>query len=173
MEQYEEIDSMLRDTTLMFSEIADLAGVSNKVVWGRAQKVLTATQRKKRWKTNLSKTKMGTSNPMFGKFREEHHNYKGVVSDGKGYAMILRPDWYTGRRGSRHVFVHHVVMCSYLGITEMPKGFCIHHINGDRLDNSIDNLALMSQTGHQRLHAREKRATTKVVEHKQNLRSGD
>ena len=32
---------------------------------------------------------------------------KGIVADGKGYLMILKPSWYTGRKGCKHIFYHH------------------------------------------------------------------
>ena len=67
--------------------------------------------------------------------------------------MCLKPDWYTGRKGATHVFVHTVVMCEALGLTELPQGWAVHHINGDKHDNDITNLALMTQNAHSKLHA--------------------
>lgn len=100
-----------------------------------------------------SLSKSGDKNPMLGKFKDLHHNYKGLVDDGNGYLMCLKPDWYTGRRGSKHVFVHSVVICEHLGITEIPKGFVVHHIDGNKHNNDITNLALMTNSAHLRLHA--------------------
>jgi hypothetical protein len=47
----------------------------------------------------------------------------------------------------------HKVMCMALKINEIPKGFSVHHINKNTLDNSIDNLALLTTTGHNRIHS--------------------
>lgn len=47
----------------------------------------------------------------------------------------------------------HKVMCIKLEINRIPKGMAVHHINRDSLDNSIDNLALMTVTGHNRTHS--------------------
>lgn len=106
-----------------------------------------------------SLSKQAEKNPMKGKCGERHHNFIGDVSDGKGYLMRVKPDWYTGRKGCKHVFVHHIVMCEHLGLTEIPKGFCVHHLDGDKTNNDISNLELMSISAHARLHLLE-RATT-------------
>lgn len=98
------------------------------------------------------KSKLGEKNPMYGKFREENPRYKGIVSDGKGYLMCLKPDWYTGRKGTNHVFVHTIVMCEALGLTELPKGWVVHHINGDKYNNDINNLALLTNSAHSKIH---------------------
>ena len=34
----------------------------------------------------------------------------------------------------------------------IPKGFCVHHINGDKTDNNPSNLMLLSKSNHHSLH---------------------
>lgn len=97
---------------------------------------------------------------MQGKHGKLHHNFTPVVSDAKGYLMVLKPDWYTGRKGSKHVFQHHVVVCENLGITAIPKGWCVHHVDHNPHNNTFDNLVLCTMSDHTRLHCNFEGATT-------------
>lgn len=102
-----------------------------------------------------SRSKIGSKNPMRGKIGGQHHNYKGrLFCDQHGYILVLKPGWYTGRPLSKHVYEHQVIMARMLGLTEVPEGMHVHHINEDRTDNSPDNLALVTPEGHRSLHAR-------------------
>lgn len=79
--------------------------------------------------------------------------YKGTdVVDGKGYVIIPKPEWYSGRKNSKYVYLHSVVMCESMGITEIPKGFCVHHIDGDKTNNNISNLCLLTIEAYSKLH---------------------
>lgn len=81
------------------------------------------------------------------------NTYKGTdVVDGKGYVIIPKPEWYVGRKNSKYVYLHSVVMCESLGITEIPKGFCVHHIDGNKTNNDISNLCLLTVEAHSKLH---------------------
>lgn len=54
---------------------------------------------------------------------------------------------YYQRKGKR---LHREVWEYHNG--EIPKGYDIHHINGDRSDNDITNLQLLTRSEHQRAH---------------------
>lgn len=102
-----------------------------------------------------SRAKAGDKNPMTGKSGEKHHNFKGrLFCDPHGYVLILKPEWYTGREGSKHIYEHSAVMAKMLGMTEVPEGMVVHHIDEDRTNNSPDNLALVTHAAHRILHAR-------------------
>lgn len=144
---------------LTIQEIADALGLTHAYVWNYIAVTYSKAWRDERKTLCYQRSKLGGRNPMTGKRKEQHHNYVGDISDGKGYLMRVKPDWYTGRKGCKHVFVHHIVMCEALGITEVPRGMVVHHVDGNRTNNDLSNLALMTIAAHTRLHQLE-RATT-------------
>lgn len=141
----------IENTELTLGQIATRLGVGYKVVWN-VWKTYPAAFRKARKVRNYQRSKLGQNNPMHGKFGAAHHNFVGEVSDGRGYLMVLRPEWYTGRKRSKHVFAHHVVVCLGLGISSIPKGWCVHHCDEDPHNNDFSNLVLMTMADHTRLH---------------------
>lgn len=154
-----EVKLMFKETDYTYSQIAKQLGCHIWIVQDIITKSFSKEEISKRKTYSYSRSRMAELNPMFNKTREKHHAFKEEVEDGYGYVMVLKPDWYTGRKGSRHVFKHSVVMCEVLGLTEIPKGFCVHHVDGDKKNNNVNNLALLSTSAHMRLHALE-RATT-------------
>lgn len=141
-------------TTTMTSlyDICRIAKIKNYTLQEILKENFTQEQIDNRKSKMYANSKLGDKNPMTGKRGCKHHLYKGVIEDGKGYLMVLKPDWYTGRYGSNHVFQHNVVMCEALGLTEMPKGFVVHHIDGNKKNNDISNLCLLQMGAHSKLH---------------------
>ncbi|MEO5367785.1 MAG: HNH endonuclease [Magnetococcus sp. WYHC-3] len=46
-------------------------------------------------------------------------------------------------------------LCLALGIVRLPREFIIHHLDGNKRNDHIDNLAIMTITAHNRIHAHE------------------
>lgn len=78
---------------------------------------------------------------------ENNPNWKGGNAINKeGYRMI--------RLGNKYIYEHIFVWKRNKG--NIPQGFIIHHLNGNRQDNRIENLACMSNSEHMKLHRNKK-----------------
>jgi hypothetical protein len=89
-------------------------------------------------KANYSRSKYGHKNPMFGaKTAAERIMRRGYygVWNGKGYS----PE-------------HQIKLMNAWGLSAWPKGWEVHHIDGDKHNNSLDNLMVATKKGHRSLH---------------------
>ena len=156
-----KLEYLYENTSLSQKEIAKCLGLkSARAVQKYCYRHYTSAYRKERHSKLLAEAKLGSLNPMFGKSGLYHPRYLGVVSDNKGYWMVLKPEWYTGRKSSKHVFLHSVVVCEHLGWTEIPKGYVVHHCDFDPSNNDFDNLVVLTVAEHMSLHAALKGVTT-------------
>lgn len=154
------IKFLYETTDLTQKQIAAQLGINWKHVFKTCKQEYSSAYRKERHRRLLAKSKLGELNPMYGMHGAEHPRYVGDVGDCKGYLMRLKPDWYTGRKGSKHVFVHSIVMCEHLGLTEIPAKWCVHHCDSNPHNNSIDNLIMLPMYGHMQFHGAFGSATT-------------
>lgn len=58
---------------------------------------------------------------------------------------------FNGKRMSEHSRA----ICIFLNIPEIPKGFIVHHLDENKKNNDINNLALITTTAHNRIHSHE------------------
>lgn len=109
----------------------------NRVSWNKG-KQLSEEHRLKISQANLGK---------------KSHRWKGGRTiEQTGYAVIYRPDHPGKKVRKNYVYEHRYVMEKYLG-RSLNKGEEIHHIDGDRQNNNIDNLILFeSKSAHLKYH---------------------
>lgn len=148
----EQISNLYENTELTIQQIADTVCLTYKQTATRINKMYSREFRNTRKITSYRNSRLGEKNPSYGLSGENSRKYIGIISDNKGYLLIIKPEWYTGRKKSKHIFYHQLVWCEYHGYTEMPKGYCIHHCDKDPLNNEIDNLICVSLSDHTRLH---------------------
>lgn len=148
-----DIKYLYETTELTMQQIATKLGLPYKRVFNYVKSNYSTAHRKARKSVCYRNSKMGSSNPSYGLSGENSRKYIGDVSDAKGYLMRIKPEWYTGRVGSKHVFVHHIVVCENMGLTAIPRGWCVHHVDMNPLNNEFDNLVLMTLGDHMSIHA--------------------
>lgn len=143
----------LQDIDLSYQEIADKFEVSKHLVGKIARENLTEELKKLRYSAWNRKIKLGSRNHMFGRKGNLHPNSSENVRV-IGYKTVFAPDWWEGKTvKSGRVFEHHFVWASFYNQKSLPKGCCIHHIDLNIDNNSIENLQLLSISDHMKLHA--------------------
>lgn len=73
------------------------------------------------------------------------------VIDFNGNKYTLRNTGYYGRTDAKRSLLHRDVWEAHNG--PIPNGYDIHHINGDRQDNQIENLECLPKSEHTRLYS--------------------
>lgn len=78
---------------------------------------------------------------------EQTKKRHGEIFDDQGYVLVWAPGHPNAKRGTanKRVPKHRLVMCEYLGRSLLP-GENVHHKNGDKCNNGIDNLELWVTT---------------------------
>lgn len=132
-----QVVSLYTKDFLTMVQVVSRTGLTIHTVSAILRQELTAEQHKARRSANHSRSKDGKNNPMWGIRRER----------------LVRIGRYLKRwNGRDYTPEHRRIVMEALGLTTLPSGWEVHHINGDPLDNSLDNLALVTTRGHQILH---------------------
>lgn len=78
----------------------------------------------------------------------------GEITDGHGRVLIYSPDHPNPSYCGTHVYRYRLVMEKHIG-RFLTSQEIVHHINRDHSDDRIENLELMSQSEHMKLHWKE------------------
>jgi len=79
-------------------------------------------------------------------YGEKHYAWKGRIVDKDGYVLIHHKNHPNARKHTPYIFEHRLAMEEALGRVLLPDEV-IHHLNGVKDDNRIDNLQLFASNG--------------------------
>ncbi|GGP13518.1 HNH endonuclease [Oceanobacillus neutriphilus] len=92
----------------------------------------------------------GRLNPNFNNKGEESPLYKGPRINKYGYRLLCKPNHpNSDKRG--YVLEHRYVLSEHLG-RPLREDEIVHHKDGDKLNNDLDNLEIMDRSSHSKLH---------------------
>lgn len=152
-DKVKSIQKDLEDLDFSYTDIAKKHEVSYWLV-GQICRDLPDL-RKKRYSHICSKSKMGDKNPMKGKTGLKHHSSKDGYTYIMGYKAVFPPDWWEGKTPKGRVYEHILICCEKNKLTALPKGFCVHHKDHNKLNNDPDNLELLTISEHMKHHMTE------------------
>ena len=99
-------------------------------------------KRDKKRKTSLENKRKKLGIPIDAPLLKNKNGFGGI--NGCGYKIYYKPDHFASNKISGKITEHKMIMCEFLG-RNLYKEENIHHKNGDRLDNRLENLELWSK----------------------------
>lgn len=126
-------------------------GVSQKTFYNLMSELFTSVERKERDSRIRRKSSLSNPKVMRGQPGAENPNWHGGRFLADGYWQICTPKWYTGSK-ELSISEHIVIYCELHDLTEVPKGYHVHHRDFDKLNNSPENLVLLTISEHMKIH---------------------
>ncbi len=114
-------------------------------------------------KKNKSGNFRGMNSPVPNKPGENNSRWKGGVHKRHdGYILIRKGIISKSSKGARYVLKHRLVMEEHLK-RPLLKTEIVHHKNGNRSDNRIENLEIMTQARHAKIHYKVDSKTNRFI----------
>ena len=108
-------------------------------------------------------TRQAISNARKGKRLRSDYDFGGHEKQRKdGYVYVYIPD-HPNATKEGYVMKHRLVMEQNIG-GYIPQGYVVHHKNGKRNDNEIENLELMKFSEHAKYHNKKRHESGKKYE---------
>lgn len=116
----------------------------------RIFKVSEGVIRNRLIKNNVSLRNIKEAFVYIDQSREKSNKWNGgKIKNGDGYILIYKPEHPRAVSGN-YVYEHHLIWEEANGKL-LPSNWVIHHINGIKDDNRIENLAAMSKSEHSKI----------------------
>lgn len=132
---------------------------------------------KKCFAKRQEKLMSGTGNHQHGLIGDKNKSWNGGIRISTyGYRMILDRNHPRSSKSNKYIFEHILVVeqnyksfdlnCFYKKDDKfyLKKKFEVHHIDENKLNNSLNNLSILSKSEHIKLHKRKRHAVLKSSE---------
>lgn len=82
--------------------------------------------------------------------------YRTIIKSGPKRGYVKLYVYCSIKQNVKYIGYEHRVLYEQYHNIKIPKGFDIHHLNGNRSDNSIENLLCIRKDHHRLLHKTKK-----------------
>jgi hypothetical protein len=101
-------------------------------------------------KKMTTKAKQNLSRIFKSKKKEQTNNWRGGIVKKDGYIFVYSPN-HPHKNKANYVYQHRLIMEQYIGRFLKPDEL-VHHVNGIKDDNRIENLELTTRSYHINVH---------------------